>query len=180
MSQDGGEVISGLLDKMEDGSIVEITANGDTENYGLKIHKPPFNTVWLKELKSKIHCVMMEMLPFNAYFCRYLELKYYNPTDYKLNDLFEMRIMKWKGMIWNIISIPLADEHYLHEVAKKSGHIVKSDSTAILFDENGEHQFPLYGQNWRMLSVDSDNKLADEDQKMEELEKEFHTKGKVE
>lgn len=98
------------------------------------------NLEWFKD-KSRIHyiCMLSPPRPGVNLFASILEYKFYPPNTPK-NAEFIMQILRWEGLVYSVISIPMKEKSYAEAVAKTVGMRI-ANGVPTMFDSPGEPKF---------------------------------------
>ncbi len=66
------------------------------------------------------------------------------------NVRFHVRIVNWQGIIWGIVSIPIAEKVLMERMAQVNGLRIAS-GTPIMLTDGGVHRFPVDCKNLFVL-----------------------------
>lgn len=91
-----------------------------------------------------VHCVSMVTRPHLYEFMRDLEWTHY-PPDGPRNDEFQVRLMRWGGLHWALVSVPASDKHLMEEAAARHGLRLAEGSSIIMASGDGVERLPWAG-----------------------------------
>ena len=74
-----------------------------------------------------------------------LEERHYTPGTER-NDLYHLRVVKWQGLHWILVSIPSGDKLLMERTATAHGLRV-ADGVPTLISSDGMERFPASGRN---------------------------------
>ncbi len=66
------------------------------------------------------------------------------------NDRFHVRVINWQGIIWAIVSIPMAEKELMMRMAKVNGLRI-ANGIPIMLGDGGVHRFPVDSRNLFVL-----------------------------
>lgn len=141
------ETIDTIFKIKPQGTVVEVQFHG--EQMALKVHEPGYLEEMAKDT-SKVHCTILELRAGGRYFTRYLELKHFNPYDQEASALFELRMVRWNDLFWNIVSIPAEKLPCFYDAAEKASLQLVQGVPMMFEIENGgveTKRFPLSNDN---------------------------------
>lgn len=74
-----------------------------------------------------------------------LEHAHFKPGTLR-NDLFHLRLINWEGLIWGIVSIPIADKELMERMAQVNGLRI-TDSIPVMIGGGVASKFPIESPN---------------------------------
>lgn len=105
-----------VIQAMPDDKICHMTAEG--ERLAIQIEDRDAKLKELTDDKEKFNILMMGTRPGVHGFQTHLEHEYFSPTDPDLNDKMQLRIIKWEGLLWNLVTIPLSMKQTAYDTAE--------------------------------------------------------------
>lgn len=96
-----------------------------------------------------------------------LEHTYYKPGTLKNDDLF-LRIIKWDGITWALVSIPIGERHWMEKVADKCGLRI-ADGVPTMLTGSGAERFPIDNERVFTLENKTGHPIYHNDPAIEEI-----------
>lgn len=103
----------------------------------------------LEELSADdrwFHVACLIMSPTTGPYVHKLEFDHYPPQT-KRNDEFHLRYFKWQELLWNIVTVPIADREICFRVAEEVGIRLQNGIPVILSGNTSPAVFPLRGDH---------------------------------
>ena len=134
----GGDQIAKYMGMMQNGYAMRLLSDGkamELENFA--------HVIALNKREDKINICVLMMRPGAAEAVGVVQSNVFPSDDANLSDAWEVRIMQWEGLVWEVISI---DEQYLSEVAKyflACGFRIV-DGVPTMLEGQNVRQFPIH------------------------------------
>jgi len=108
--------VAQVIQAMPDDKLCHMTAEG--EHLAIQIEERDSTLKRLTDDKEKFNILMMGTRPGVSEFQTHLEHEYFSPNDAALNDLMQFRVIKWEGLMWNLVTIPLSMKQTAYDTAE--------------------------------------------------------------
>lgn len=92
-----------------------------------------------------VHCVSLVARPHLHEFMHDLEFAHYAPGSTR-NDDFQIRLTKWGGLHWAVVSVPASDRHLMEAAAARHSLRLAEDSAIVMAGGGNLEKFPWTGE----------------------------------
>lgn len=137
--------VSQLVQSMPEDKMANMGAQG--EHLAVSIEDRDVKLQELTDNPDLFHILMQAQRPGTGEFQTYLEHQHFSPNDPELNDKLELRVIKWCGLLWNMITIPISMKQLAWDTC---------EAVNMRFEVEGAIPHICDGDGWHVFPVSKD------------------------
>lgn len=145
--------------KFDLGDVLSVIKNDQSIEIGSIGEQMTARLEQLDELSSRLNSshelanlVFLQHRPGGRLYATVLEHTYFKPYTPEAES-FHFRFIRWKDLLWTMITIPIEKVHYFSSIADEVGMKVV-DGRPFVIDHNGQSLFPI-----SCLSLENDHEV---------------------